>query len=46
MIAKLSKKRYSTNLFDVTQDIVGALPLKLVEQWLSSEQTDDDALKL
>ncbi|PZO42669.1 MAG: family 3 adenylate cyclase [Pseudanabaena frigida] len=46
MIEKLSKKRYSTNLFDVTQDIIGALPLKLVEQWLSSDQTYDDALKL
>ncbi|NMF58356.1 nucleotidyl cyclase domain-containing protein [Pseudanabaena yagii] len=46
MIAKLTKKRYSTNLFDVTQDIIGALPLKLVEQWLSSDQTYDDALKL
>jgi len=46
MIGKLSKKRYSTNLFDVTQDIIGALPLKLVEQWLSSDQTYDDALKL
>lgn len=46
MIEKLSKKRYSTNLFDVTQDIIGALPLKLVEQWLSSEQTYADALRL
>lgn len=46
MIEKLSKKRYSTNLFDITQDIIGALPLKLVEQWLSSEQTYEDALKL
>jgi class 3 adenylate cyclase len=46
MIEKLSKKRYSTNLFDVTQDIIGALPLKLVEQWLGSEQNDAAALKL
>jgi hypothetical protein len=46
MIEKLSKKRYSTNLFDITQDIIGALPLKLVEQWLSSDQTDADALNL
>lgn len=46
MTAKLSKKRYSTNLFDITQDIIGALPLKLVEQWLSSDQTSDDAIKL
>ncbi len=46
MTEKLSKKRYSTHLFDVTQDIIGALPLKLVEQWLSGEQTYEDALKL
>ena len=46
MTEKLSKKRYSANLFDVTQDIIGALPLKLVEQWLNSEQTHADALQL
>ncbi|PZV13536.1 MAG: family 3 adenylate cyclase [Pseudanabaena sp.] len=46
MIEKLSKNRYSSNLFDVTQDIIGALPLKLVELWLSGEQTHDEALKL
>jgi len=44
MVEKLNKKRYSANLFDVTQDIIGALPLKLVEQWLSSDQTYADAL--
>jgi len=46
MAEKLSKKRYSPHLFDVTQDIIGALPLKLVERWLNSEQTDHDALQL
>ena len=46
MTEKLSKKLYSTKLFDVKQDIIGALPLRLVEQWLSSEQTHADALKL
>jgi class 3 adenylate cyclase len=46
MVEKLSKKRYSTNLFDINQDIIGALPLKLVEQWLSSEQTYEDALQI
>ncbi len=46
MVEKLSKKLYSSHLFDVTQDIIGALPLKLLEQWLSSEQTDADALQL
>jgi len=46
MTEKLSKKLYSTKLFDVKQDIIGALPLRLVEQWLSSEQTYADALEL
>ena len=46
MTEKLSKKLYSTKLFDVKQDIIGALPLRLIEQWLSSEQTYADALKL
>ena len=46
MVEKLSKKRYSPHLFDVTQDIIGALPLKLVERWLNSEQTYAEALQL
>ncbi len=43
---KFSKNRYSPRLFDLTQDITGALPLKLVEQWVNSDQTHDDALRL
>lgn len=43
MLEKLSKSRYSPHLFDIAQDIVGALPLKLVERWLNSEQTNADA---
>lgn len=46
MVEKLSKKHYSPHLFDVTQDIIGALPLKLVEQWLNSEQTYAAAIQL
>ncbi|MEE3718139.1 hypothetical protein V2H45_15470 [Tumidithrix elongata RA019] len=46
MVDKLSKKQYSPHLFDVTQDIIGTLPLKLVEQWLTSQQTHKDALQL
>lgn len=46
MVAKLSRSQYSPALFDVAQDIAGGLPLRLVEQWLASEQTQDDALYL
>ena len=46
MAEKLTKKLYSPSLFDTAQDIVGALPLKLVADWLGSEQTQDDALRL
>ncbi len=46
MAEKLTKKLYSPQLFDTAQDIIGALPLKLVADWLGSEQTRDDALRL
>lgn len=46
MAEKLTKKLYSPQLFDTAQDIIGALPLKLVADWLTSEQTHDDALRL
>lgn len=46
MANKLSKNRYSPVLFDITQDIIGGLPLKLIEQWLESEQTHQDTLQL
>lgn len=46
MANKLSKNRYSPALFDITQDIIGGLPLKLIEQWLESEQTHQDTLQL
>src|SRR3954469_25803157 len=46
MAEKLTRKIYSPSLFDTAQDIIGALPLKLVADWLGSEQTHDDALRL
>src|SRR3954469_9423980 len=46
MAEKLTRKLYSPSLFDTAQDIIGALPLKLVADWLGSEQTHDDALRL
>ena len=46
MVAKLSRSQYSPALFDVAQDIAGGLPLRLVDRWLASEQTQDDALHL
>lgn len=38
--------RYAPALFDLAQDIVGGLPLRLLEQWWASEQTEADALRL
>jgi class 3 adenylate cyclase len=46
MAEKLSRQLYSPSLFDTAQDIIGALPLKLVADWLGSEQTYEDALRL
>lgn len=46
MVAKLSRSQYSPALFDVAQDIAGGLPLRLVEQWLASEQDHEAALRL
>jgi len=46
MAEKLTRKIYSPSLFDTAQDIIGALPLRLVADWLGSEQTHEDALRL
>jgi class 3 adenylate cyclase len=45
-MSRRTKGQYSPALFDVAQDIIGGLPLKLIEQWLGSEQTHADALRL
>jgi len=45
MAIKFAKTQYTPALFDVAQDIVGALPLKLIEKWLVSEQTQGVAVR-
>lgn len=46
MAAKLARTHYSPGLFDLAQDITGGLPLRLVERWLASDQTDASAARL
>ncbi len=46
MADKLTKQRYSPGFFDLAQDIIGSLPVKLVERWLDSNQDEAAALEL
>ena len=46
MSDKFSKTQYSPALFDITQDIIGGLPIKLIEHWLESQQTHEVAVEL
>ncbi|MFY0537574.1 family 3 adenylate cyclase [Nannocystis pusilla] len=46
LAAKFARTQYSPALFDLAQDIVGGLPLRLLERWWESEQTEADALRL
>ncbi|MEH1844560.1 MAG: hypothetical protein V7L25_06025 [Nostoc sp.] len=46
MTSKYSTNQYSPALFDITQDIIGSLPLRLIKQWLDSEQTQEVTLQL
>ena len=46
MANKFSVDKYSPALFDVTQDIISSLPLRLIKQWLLSEQTQEVALQI
>jgi Adenylate and Guanylate cyclase catalytic domain len=46
MAVDISKGQYSPGLFDLTQDIYGGLPIKLVERWLNTGRADDDAVRL
>lgn len=46
MTSKISKNQYSPSLFDITQDIIGGLPIKLIEYWLESQQTHEVAVEL
>ena len=43
---KTTRDQYSPALFDVAQDITGALPVRLVERWLSTGQGPRDARDL
>lgn len=46
MAGRFARTQYSPGLFDVAQDITGSLPIELVERWLESDQTHEDALRL
>ena len=46
MTDKFNKLQYSPSFFDTAQDIIGGLPIKLIDKWLESEQTQEDALNL
>ncbi|RCJ14641.1 family 3 adenylate cyclase [Nostoc sp. ATCC 43529] len=46
MATKFTTDRYNPALFDITQDIIGALPLTLIKKWLLSEQTTEATLEL
>ncbi|MEC4813985.1 MAG: family 3 adenylate cyclase [Scytonema sp. PMC 1069.18] len=46
MTSKFNTDRYSPALFDITQDIIGSLPLTLIKKWLLSEQTHQGTLEL
>lgn len=46
MAGRFARTQYSPGLFDVAQDITGGLPSELVEQWLESDQTAEDAATL
>ncbi|HEY8379254.1 MAG TPA: hypothetical protein VIK91_22325, partial [Nannocystis sp.] len=46
MVRRFARTRYSPALFDLAQDIVGGLPIRLLQRWLESDQTDADALRL
>ncbi|MGH3438468.1 MAG: adenylate/guanylate cyclase domain-containing protein [Sciscionella sp.] len=46
MAIKISKEQYSPALFDLSRDVYGGLPIKLVERWLDTERADDDAVRL
>lgn len=43
---KFTKQKYSPALFDIAQDINAGLPLDLIEKWLETDQTEQDAQRL
>jgi len=46
MATRFAGTQYSPGLFDVAHDISGGLPIELIEQWLVSDQSHEDALEL
>ncbi|HEY9802358.1 MAG TPA: hypothetical protein V6D25_18500 [Leptolyngbyaceae cyanobacterium] len=43
---KFTTGQYNPALFDISQDIIGSLPLTLIKKWLVSEQTQQATLEL
>ncbi|MBD2502405.1 nucleotidyl cyclase domain-containing protein [Anabaena azotica] len=43
---KFTTEQYNPALFDISQDIIGSLPLTLIKNWLVSEQTQQATLEL
>lgn len=46
MASKFTTDQYNPSLFDITQDIIGGLPLTLLKKWLLSEQSQQATLEL
>jgi class 3 adenylate cyclase len=46
MNTKLETEKHSPALFDIAQDIIGCLPLKLIKNWQAGEKTPEVAFQL
>jgi hypothetical protein len=42
----MARTQYTPGLFEVAHDVGGSLPIALIEAWLESDQTHEDALAL
>lgn len=45
-MTKFSLRRFPPSLFDVSQDIVRALPVDIIERWTRGDQSRETALEL
>ena len=45
-MTKFSLRRFPPSLFDVSQDIVRALPVDIIERWMRGDQSRETALRL
>jgi hypothetical protein len=45
-VTKFSLRRFPPSLFDVSQDIVRALPVDIIERWTRGDQSRETALRL